>query len=66
MIRSTPPQVEKGALYNSTQAAGLLGVHRNHLLRYVKTGKIHPRLDKVTGRKVFEAAELTRFWNSRI
>ena len=66
MITPFPPKVVADALYNSTQASQILGVHRNHFRRYVKAGYIHPKVDYVTGRNLFEGCELTRFWYGRI
>ena len=66
MISADPPKVVAGALYNATQAAQILGVHRNSLRVYVKNGFLLPKGDRITGRNIFEGRELTRFWYSRI
>lgn len=66
MLTAFPPKVIPGARYNTGQACDILGISRNTMRKYVKSGKIHPKSDKDTYRNVFEAKELTRFWNERI
>lgn len=66
MISATPPIVEASALYNSNEAAKILGIHRNSLRRFVKNNYIHPRADRVSKRYLFEGRELQRFWFSRV
>lgn len=67
MITAEPPKVVAGALYNATQACKILGgISRATLWKYVKSGFIHPKGDMITGRKLYEGRELTRFWYSRV
>lgn len=66
MISSIPPKVDSKGLYNSKEAASLLGIHRNTLRRYVLMNRIRPKADMLSGRYFFAGSELTRFWNSRV
>ena len=65
MIDSTPPKFIANAMYTTTEACRLLGIHRNSLRQYVQRALIHPLSDKISGRNLFEGRELTRFWFSR-
>jgi DNA-binding transcriptional MerR regulator len=66
MITSLPPQVTKEAIYTSREACQILGIHRNSLRKYVMKQLLHPKRDKLSGRRVFEGRELSRFWFARI
>lgn len=66
MLTAYPPKVETGARYNTGQACQILGVSRNTLRSYIKSGRLRPKVDKSTFRNVFEARELTRFWFEQI
>lgn len=49
--------------YSMTEAAALLGMHRNSLLNYALQGKLKFGVRKNTGRKYFRGADLLRLWN---
>lgn len=66
MLTAFPPKVEPGARYNTGQACEILGICRNTMRKFVKSGQIRPKADKGTFRNMFEAKELTRFWQERI
>lgn len=66
MLTTFPPKVVPGARYNIGQACEILGISRNTMRKNVKTGWIRPKADKGTFRNMFEAKELTRFWQDRI
>jgi DNA-binding transcriptional MerR regulator len=66
MITSTPPMVAKNSFYTATEAAKILGVHRNSLSNYRRQRLITPEKDMTTGRYLYSGNELQRFWISRI
>ena len=45
MLTAFPPKVIPGARYNTGQACDILGISRNTMRKYVKSGKIHPKSD---------------------
>ena len=66
MITSTPPMVAKNSFYTATEAAKIVGVHRNSLSNYRRQHLITPEKDMTTGRYLYSGNELQRFWISRI
>lgn len=57
------PDVRMEGRYSMTEAAALLGMHRNSLLNYALQGKLKFGVRKNTGRKYFRGADLLRLWN---
>ena len=66
MITPPPPMVAKNSFYTATEAARILGVHRNSLINYRRQHLITPEKDMLTGRYLYSGNELQRFWISRI
>ena len=60
------PRVAATDRYTITQAAELLGIHRNTLGRYSMQGLIKCGFRRPTGRKFFTGREILRFWNAQL
>lgn len=64
-ITSIEPKVDRMARYTPTEAAQLLGIHRDTLLKYTRQGWIRAGQHKVTGRRFYLGAEIVRFWKAK-
>ena len=62
MITSDQPQVNPSSRYTIGQTCSLLGIHRNTLRSYVKSGYIRS-VQNIHGQR-FKGAEILKFWNS--
>jgi len=60
------PKVAASDRYTITQAAELLGMHRNTLCDYWRRGLIKCGFRRPTGRKFFTGREIVRFWNAQL
>lgn len=65
-MRCHEPQVVQSSRYSMEEAAELLAVHRNTLLRYAKEGKIRFGIRRGTKRKFFLGSEIIRFWKAQL
>ena len=60
---SERPKVEPTGRYSIGQASALLGVHRNTLGRWTRSGLIRCGLRKNNYRKYYTGVEILRFWS---
>lgn len=63
-MTATEPKVDKDGRYSAKEAAGLLGVSRATLERYVKTGKIKCGIRRSNGRRFYLGMEIVRCWRA--
>lgn len=61
-----PPKVCLTGRYSVTETCKLLGIHRNTLLNYTRSGIIRAGLRKSTRRKFYLGSEIMRVWNNYI
>ena len=61
-MTSTQPDVKLTSRYSRVETCKLLGIHRNTLSRYTKSGKIRFGIRASTGRKFYLGSEILRFW----
>lgn len=64
MITAEEPKVAQTARYSITQAAKILGIHRNTLRGYTKEGKIKFGVHKNNDRLFYSGYEIVKFWRS--
>lgn len=60
------PRVNLNGRYSTDEAAALLGVHRNTIIRYTKKGKLRFGIRRSTTRKYYTGAEILRFWKATL
>ena len=60
------PKVNKFDRYSLEQTSKILGVHRNTILRYAKSGKLAFTVRRGTRRKCFTGSEILRFWRATL
>lgn len=58
---TTPDTIAPTGQYTTTEACGILGVHRNTLHRYVQRGVLRCSYRRGNGRPFFKGSELIRF-----
>lgn len=58
------PKVTDRGRYTTTEAAALLGIHRNTLRNWAQSSKIKCTHRKVNCRRYFTGAEIKRIWNA--
>lgn len=63
---TTEPKVTLNGRYSTDEAAALLGVHRNTIIRYTKKGKLLFGIRRSTTRKYYTGAEILRFWKATL
>lgn len=56
------PQVNPAALYESKAACEALGISRQTLARYARTGMIKARVRASNNRRVFKGCDIIRLW----
>ena len=56
------PACSDSAKFNSTQAAQILGIHRNTLRTHTKMGWIRFSLCRRTGRVYYTGRDVKRYW----
>lgn len=64
MISAIEPKVHPNGLYSQKEAAKLLGLHRNTILRWENEGKIRPSINKTSMRKHYTGREIVRCWRA--
>jgi len=57
--------VSRTGLYSLKQTSEALGVHRNTLRRYIKSGLIPTHHRKATGQTIIQGADIIVFFNRR-
>ncbi|MCM1033016.1 helix-turn-helix domain-containing protein [Bacteroides caecimuris] len=60
------PNVQPNSRYTVTETCKLLGIHRNSLLKYTKSGRIKSGVRKSTAKKFYLGSEIISFWNKQI
>lgn len=60
------PKAVLNSRYSIEEAAQLLKIHRNTLLRYAKEGKISFGIRRSSKRKFFLGSEIIRFWKAQL
>lgn len=63
-MTSEMPNVTPNGRYSVTEAAKVMEVHRNTILRWIEEGKIKFGIRRTNGRKFIEGRTLTGFWKS--
>ena len=63
---SHEPKAVLNNRYTIEEAAELLGIHRNTLLRYVKLGLLRCGFRRNNRRKFFLGSEIIRFWKAQL
>lgn len=67
MLRYEEPKVKSQGRYPVCEAARLLGIHRNTLLRYEYRGLITPVLGRTPStRRFYYGYEILRFWRATL
>lgn len=66
MITATEPVVNATSRYSITEAAKILGVHRNSIMNYTKSGLLKCGIRKATKRKFYTGIEILKFWRASI
>lgn len=65
MITTVTPALNQSASYSITQAAALLGIHRNTMARYIAAGRLKTGISRLDGRRrVITGKVLMRFWEA--
>jgi predicted site-specific integrase-resolvase len=57
--------VSRTGLYSIGQTAAVLGIHRNTVRKYVKSGLLPRHVRKSTGRTVIQGSDIILFFNRR-
>lgn len=63
-MKEEAPKVCLTGRYSVTETCKLLGIHRNTLLNYTRSGKIRVGFRKATGRKFYLGSEIAKIWHS--
>ena len=63
---TTPGTIAPTAQYTTTEACGILGVHRTTIYRYVQRGVLRCSCRRGNGRPFFKGSELIRFAKATI
>ena len=66
MITATDPVVNATSRYSIAEAAKILGVHRNSIMNYTKSGLLKCGIRKATKRKFYTGIEILKFWRASI
>lgn len=66
MITATEPVVNATSRYSIAEAAKILGVHRNSIINYTKSGLLKCGIRKATKRKFYTGIEILKFWRASI
>lgn len=61
MITPIKPDLRGTDLYSATQAAAVLGIHRNTLLKWANDGLVSFKESR-NGRRYYRGLELMRLW----
>lgn len=61
-MTTSEPQVTLNGLYPIGEAASVLGINRDTLLRHTKLGLVKCTISRASGRKRYEGRELIRYW----
>lgn len=64
-MSSTEPQCDRFGRYTPNEAAALLGIHRDTLLKYTRMGLIRAGEHFGTRRRFYLGAEIRRFWKKQ-
>lgn len=59
---TTELKISDTARYSVGQAAALLGVHRNTIARYTRSGQLKCGRRRANGRPFYLGSEIRRFW----
>jgi predicted site-specific integrase-resolvase len=62
---TTRPNVDPDGLYNLTEAARALGVHRTTLMRYADDGCIKFKVRRANKRRVTTGAQILKCWETQ-
>ena len=62
MMTQQLPKIDAVARYTTTQAATLLGVHRNTLHRYIVSGRLKAIIRRADNRVLVKGSDLITFW----
>ena len=65
MVCYEPPVSDMGR-FSVTQAATLLGLHRNSILALANDNVLRYKISARNGRKYFSGRELKRFWRTQV
>ena len=60
------PIVKLNGRYTVTETCNLLGIHRNTLRRYTRSGRIKLGVRKSTARKFYLGSDILNFWNRQL
>ena len=66
MMVNYEPKAALNSRYTIEEAAELLGIHHNTLLRYVKQGLLRCGFRRNNRRKFFLGSEIIRFWKAQL
>lgn len=64
MMRESKPEVQNSARYSVSQTAEILGVHRNTVGNYMKSGALGFST-RATTRKLISGADILKMWRRR-
>ena len=64
-MTAVQPDIPDAGRYTPKETASYLGIHRNTLMSYWKTGVIKFGIRKANGRKFFTGAEIKRVWKAQ-
>lgn len=59
------PEVSDNGRYSITEAAKVLGLHRNTLLLHTDQCSIRCGIRKANGRKFYTGADIKKFWKAQ-
>lgn len=62
MISAEEPKVADNGRYTATETCKALGIHRDTLTRYRKSGRIKATYRKIDGRRVYTGSEIKKIW----
>lgn len=61
-LTTSLPMVNDTDMFSATQAATVLGIHRNTLRMHANDGLIKYSINKRTGYRKFSGREIKRYW----
>lgn len=60
------PKVSPAGRYSAAETCALLGIHRNTLLNWRRSGFLKPSgCHRVNGRSYYTGLDIIKFWNTR-
>lgn len=65
MITSENPKIKAQSRYTLSQAAKVMGVHRNTVARWIETGLISSERGQRSRRRFIMGSELRKLWRNR-